>query len=158
MAEGVFDKIIRITEKGTKRKAVEKAKAYLLGNWAGIMRSMKSKDANVRCSAEGHVSHVYAARMSSRPLGWCRTGADKMARLRIYRQNGGNMLELVRFQKREVKQAVGAEEVIYSASEMLRMEEANKRKLGVQADLPVYEIPYRQIKKIAALRNHIWGL
>ena len=93
------------------------------------MIAMKSGDSNVRCSAAGHVSHVYADRMSSRPLGWCRTGADKMSRLRIYRQNEGNMLELVRFQKKEMKQVAGAEEIIYSATEMIRMEKANKRKL-----------------------------
>ena len=158
MAEGVFDKIIRITEKDTKRKAVENAKTYLLGNWPGIMLSMKSKDVNVRCSAEGHVSHVYADRMSSRPLGWCKTGADKMSRLRIYRQNQGNMLDLVRFQKKELKQVAGAEEVIYSATEMIRMENKNRRKLGTAANLPVYSIPYEQIRKIAAIKNHIWGL
>lgn len=158
MAEGVFDEIIRITEKETKRKAVENAKGYILGNWSGIMLSMKSRDTNVRCSSEGHVSHVYADRMSSRPLGWCRTGADKMSRLRIYRQNQGNMLELVRFQKKELKQAAGAEEIIYSAREMIKMENANRRKLGGVADMPVYSIPYPQIKKIAAIKNHIWGL
>ena len=158
MAEGVFDRIIEITDKETKRKAVEQAKEYILGNWSGIMISMKSGDSNVRCSAEGHVSHVYADRMSSRPLGWSRTGADKMSRLRIYRQNKGDMLELVRYQKKELKQVAGAEEVIYSATEMLCMEKANRRKLGMLADLPVYEIPYPQIRKIAAIRNHIWGL
>lgn len=31
--------------------------------------------------------------------------------------------------------------------------QANKRKLGVLADLPVYDIPYPQIKEIAALKN-----
>lgn len=158
MAERVFDQIIEITDKDTKRKAVENAKAYILGNWAGILLSMKSRDTNVRCSAEGHVSHVYADRMSSRPLGWCKIGADKMSRLRIYRQNKGDMLELVRFQKREMKQAAGAEEVIYSATDMIKMEKANKKKLGVLADLPVYSIQYPQIKKIAAIKNHIWGL
>ena len=158
LAEEVFDRIMAVTEKETKRKAVEQAKAYILGNWPGIMLSMKSKDRNVRCSAEGHVSHVYADRMSSRPLGWSRTGADKMSRLRIYRENQGNMLELVRFQKKERKQAAGAEEIIYSATEMIRMEKENRRKLGVLADLPVYEIPYPQIRKIAAIKNHIWGL
>ena len=158
MAEGVFDKIINITEKDTKRKAVENAKEYILGNWSGIILSIKSKDTNVRCSAEGHVSHVYADRMSSRPLGWCRTGADKMSRLRIYRYNQGDMLELVRFQKKGLKQVAGAEEVIYSATEMLRMEKRNRKKLGVLADLPVYSIPYAQVKKIAVIKNHIWGL
>ena len=158
MAEDVFDKIIAVTDKETKCKAVEHAKAYILGNWSGTMLSMKSQDANVRCSAEGHVSHVYADRMSSRPLGWCRTGADKMSRLRIYRRNQGDMLELVRFQKKEMKQAAGAEEVIYTATDMIRMENANRKRLGVMADMPIYSIPYPQIKKIAALKNHIWGL
>lgn len=158
MAEDVFHKIMNVTDAETKCKAVESAKAYILGNWSGIILSMKTKDENVRCSAEGHVSHVYADRMSSRPLGWCRTGADKMSRLRIYRQNQGNMLELVRYQKKELKQVAGAEEVIYTASDMIAMENANRRKLGAIADIPVYSIPYPQIKKIAAIKNHIWGL
>ena len=51
----------------------------------------------------------------------------------------------------------GAEEIIYSAAEMMRMEKANRRKLGVLADLPVYGIPYSQVKKIAALKNYIFG-
>ena len=158
MTESVFDQILAVTDKDTKYKAVEQAKAYILGNWSGIMQSMSSKDTNVRCSAEGHVSHVYSDRMSSRPLGWCRIGADKMSRLRIYRQNQGDMLELVRFQKKEIKQAAGAEELIYTATDMIRMENAHRRKLGSLADVPIYSIPYPQIKKIAALKNHIWGL
>lgn len=119
---------------------------------------MKSKNKNVQCSAEGHVSHVYADRMSSRPIGWSKTGVDKMSQLKIYRQNAGDMLELVRYQKKELKQVAGAEEIIYSTMEMLCMEKANRRKLGIMADLPIYDIPYPQIKKIAALKNHIWGL
>ena len=158
LAQETFDKIIAVTDKDTKRKAVEQAKAYIMKNWSGIILSMKSKDDNVRCSAEGHVSHVYSDRMSSRPLGWCKTGADKMSRLRIYRQNQGDMLELVRYQRKELKKAAGAEEVIYTASEMIRMENANRRKLGVYADIHLYSIPYPQIKKIAALKDHIWGL
>lgn len=158
MAEGVFDRITEITDSETKRKAVGQAKAYILGNWTGIMASMKSKDKNVQCSAEEHVSHVYADRMSSRPMGWSKTGIDKMSRLRIYCQNAGDMLELVRYQKKELKQVAGAEQIIYSATEIHCMEKANRRKLGIMADLPVYDIPYPQIKKIAALKNHIWGL
>ncbi len=34
----------------------------------------------------------------------------------------------------------------------------NREKLGELADLPAYSIPYTQIKKIASLKNHIWGL
>lgn len=156
--EEAFDRIMRITDSDTKRKAVETSKGYILSNWSGIQISMKGKDKNIKCSAEGHVSHVLSDRMSSRPLGWSRTGCDKMARLRVYRKNKGNMLELVRFQKQELQMAAGAEEIIYSAGEMIAMENRNRKKLGNMADMSVYSIPYPQIKKIAALKNHIRGL
>lgn len=70
----MFDRILSVTEKGSKYKAVEGAKEYIRTNWAGIMLSIKGKDRNTECSAEGRVSHVYADRMSSRPLGWSRRG------------------------------------------------------------------------------------
>lgn len=157
-AQAAFEKILEVTESETKKRSVESAKNYILGNWAGIMESVKAKDKSLQCSAEGHVSHIYSDRMSSRPLGWSRTGADKMARLRIYRQNKGDMLELVRYQKKELPMAAGAEEVIYSAAQMLSAERRNRDRLGELADMPVYSIPYPHIKKIAALKNHTWGL
>lgn len=157
-AEEVFEKILSVTETESKRKTVEAAKAYILGNWAGIMQWVRDKNKEVQCSAEGHISHVLADRMSSRPLGWSRIGADKMSRLRIYEKNGGNMLELVRFQKEELPLAAGCEEVIYSSNQMFLAERKNRETLGALADVPIYSIPYPQIKKIAALKNHIWGL
>ena len=157
-AEEVFEKIITITESESKRKTVEAAKEYILGNWAGIMQWVKDKNEEVQCSAEGHISHVFADRMSSRPLGWSRIGADKMSRLRIYEKNGGNMLDLVRYQKKELPLAAGCEEVIYSSNQMFLAERKNREALGVLADMPVYSIAYPQIRKIAALKNHIWGL
>lgn len=54
--------------------------------------------------------------------------------------------------------AAGMEEVICSAEEVLRSERRNRKAQGAFSDLPVYTIPYTQIKKIAALKNHIWGL
>ena len=140
MAEGIFDKILAVTEKESKKEAVQEAKEYILGNWSGIIQSITNKDENIQCSAEGHVSHIYADRMSSRPLGWSKTGADRMSRLRIYRMNGGDMLSLVRYQKKELPVIAGAEEVICSAQKMLVAESENKRRLGEMADIPVYEI------------------
>ena len=84
--------------------------------------------------------------------------ADRMARLRIYERNGGSMLELVRYQKEALPKASGCEDVIYSSKEMFLMERKNRKALGALADLPTYSIPYPQIKKIASLKNHIWGL
>jgi len=157
-AEKVFERILDITESEGKRKAVETSKQYILGNWAAIMNGVKNRKDNIHCSVEGHVSHIYSDRMSSRPLGWSIVGADRMARLRVYKKNGGDMLELVRYQKKQLKKVAGAEEVIFSASEMLGMERAHRKRLGNLANVPVYTIPYPQIKKIAALKNQIWGL
>lgn len=157
-AEEVFEKILAVTESESKRKTVEAAKEYILGNWAGIMQRVRDKNKEVECSAEGHISHVFADRMSSRPLGWSRRGADRMSRLRIYERNGGSMPELVRYQKEALPRASGCEDVIYSSNEMFMMERKNRKALGALADLPVYSIPYPQIKKIASLKNHIWGL
>lgn len=81
-----------------------------------------------------------------------------MARLRVYKKNGGDMLALVRYQKQELPRAAGMEEVICSAEEVLRSERKNRKVQGTPADLPVYTILYMQIRKIAALKNHIWGL
>ncbi len=38
------------------------------------------------------------------------------------------------------------------------MENRNRKNLGNLADMPIYSIPYLQIKKIAAHKNQIWGL
>lgn len=157
-AEDIFNRIINVTEESSKRKTVEAAKTYIWENWSGIMEQFKDKDAEIECSAEGHVSHIFADRMSSRPLGWSKTGADKMARLRVYYYNKGDMLELVRYQRQELKQAAGAETPTFSACDILAMENAHKRRLGSLADIPVYTIPYPQIKKIANFKDHIWGL
>ena len=154
----VFEKILSVTEGEGGRRRVEDAGKYILGNWAGIMQWVRDKNKDVQCSAEGHISHVYSDRMSSRPLGWSRRGADQMSRLRVYERNGGKMLELVRYQKRALPRAAGCEEVICSSSKMFLQERQNRKALGAMADLPVYSIPYPKIKKIAALKNHIWGL
>lgn len=156
--EQSFDKILDVTESESKRKTVESAKGYILGNWPGIMEKVRSKDKQLKCSAEGAVSHVYASRMSSRPLGWSRTGADKMSRLRIYYYNKGNMLELVRHQKEELPKVAGGEDMTYSCGEMRIMENKTRREVGMYADMPVYSIPYTQVKKIANFKNNIWGL
>ncbi len=51
------------------------------------------------CSAEGHVSHVYAARMSSRPMAWRCKGVDQMSRMRVMAANGKSVREVYVSQK-----------------------------------------------------------
>jgi len=55
----------------------------------------------VGCSAEGHVSHVFSSRLSSRPKGWSRKGVEKMSKLIIYKKNGGKVYDIVMAQKQK---------------------------------------------------------
>ena len=154
----VFDAIANASA-DDKQDAINNSKDYILGNWEAIKRQIRSKDTQLKCSAEGHVSHVYSDRMSSRPLGWCRTGADKMSRLRIYRANHGNMLELVRYQKQELKMAAGAEyeEIGLSAGEIIAMQKKQKDALGILEGTKIYTVPL-QVRKILAIRDRLLGL
>ncbi|MBP3735409.1 MAG: ISLre2 family transposase, partial [Lachnospiraceae bacterium] len=80
------------------------------------------------------------------------------SRLRIYRQNKGNMLELVRYQKEKLPKAASAEEMVLSSSQVMRKAGELRKEYGNLVDIPTYSIPYPQIRKIAAIRNHLWGL
>ncbi len=152
----VFDQIVAVTESETKANAVETSKGYILSNWAGIQISLKKEDENIRCSAEGHVSHIFADRMSSRPLGWSRVGCDKMARLRVYKKNAGDMLALVRFQKEKTLMAAGAEDVICSAYQIIKSERAYGREAHVS--IVSENIPDSKIRRLNSLINRQWHL
>jgi hypothetical protein len=107
MAAAVFDRVLKLTENDKKREAVREAKRYILNNWDGIEIKGEKACEIVGCSAEGHVSHVFSERLSSRPKGWSKIGADQMAQLRIYKWNGGKIYDLVMGQKkREQKENV----------------------------------------------------
>lgn len=79
---------------------VEELRAYALGNWAAVRRMLRNKNVN-GCSAESHVSHVLSDRLSSRPMGWSQTGADRMSKLRCYERNHGRekLIDLVRYSR-----------------------------------------------------------
>lgn len=49
-------------------KAVDECEEYVMNNWESAVLRMQDKNV-YGCSAEGHVSHVYSDRMSSRPMG-----------------------------------------------------------------------------------------
>lgn len=103
LVKRVLDKILEKTEIETKRNAVKDVKRYILSNWAGIAIKVDNYDI-VGCSAEGHVSHVFSDRLSSRPKGWSLKGADQMSQLRVFKQNGGKVYDLVMAKKKKEKQ------------------------------------------------------
>lgn len=104
LVKRVLDKILEKTEIETKRNAVKDVRRYILSNWGGIAIKVDNYDI-VGCSAEGHVSHVFSDRLSSRPKGWSIKGADQMSQLRVFKQNGGKVYDLVMAQKKKEKQA-----------------------------------------------------
>ena len=77
--------------KDSERVSLLESRRYILRHWDAI-QNQKNPDFN-GCSAEGHVSHVLSARLSSRPLGWSLIGAEHIAKLRAYTLNGGNIKE-----------------------------------------------------------------
>ncbi len=79
-----------------------------------------------------------------------------MAQLRAYYYNGGNMLELVRFQKEELPKAVGEEEIL-SSVQMLSSERSRHGEVGKYADWLSTSINIDK-KKQVYFNQHIWGL
>jgi len=92
---------IEETPSETRKERMKKAKNYILNNWEGIINLFGEE--KYRCSAEGHISHILSARLSSRPMGWSVIGADEMARMRAYKANGGSIKEYYRKVRAERK-------------------------------------------------------
>ena len=105
------------------------------------------------------MSHVLSSRMSSRPMGWSKLGATQMAKLRAYYLNGGDMLELARYQEEELPMAAGAEiENIFSAAKFRDRNSNKYGEIGRWHDtIPYCELPV-SVKKRFAIKNHIYGL
>jgi len=116
----LFKAIISSTETETKKKSVQEARRYILSNWKGIRNQYDVDYAG--CSAEGHVSHILSSRLSSRPLGWCKTGVDQMVRLRVFVANGGEIYDLFIDRK---KVAINEAKIIKVDQEIVK-----KRKLS----------------------------
>ena len=142
-------------EPGLER--MEKAREYIVSNWAAAKVRLRHKEGVKGCSAEGHVSHVLSSRMSSRPMGWSVTGAGKMAQLRAYYLNGGDMLELVRYQQKELPAAVGGEYEVLSSTDMLRSERSRHGELGRYVEAISHSLSLEK-KKQVYFNAHIWGL
>jgi hypothetical protein len=106
----IYRKLIDFAESDSKKEEIEQARRYIINNWDGIIINNTRGHEITGCSAEGHVSHVLSSRMSSRPLGWSKKGADNMARLRAFAWNGGNIYDLLMYRKYKERQEERDEE------------------------------------------------
>ena len=107
-----MNKIKEAAETEAKIKEIEECECYMLNHWEGIEVKALEDAGVLGCSAESHVSHILSARMSSRPLGWCYEGADQMSKLRVYKANKGDVLELFKEQEQEKKKVPIAKSII----------------------------------------------
>jgi len=82
---------LRRAEGPARQKRIRNTIKYIKNNWDGIEASVKYP--HICCSAEGHVSHVLAARLSSRPMAWSLKGANNMSAMRAVRANGESISE-----------------------------------------------------------------
>jgi len=153
----VVERLKACAEIESTEKRIDESASYILSNWTAAKIRLENRKTVKGCSAEGHVSHVLSTRMSSRPMGWSRTGVDKMAHLRAYYWNGGDMLELVRGQGREHSVAAGAENEALSCESMLRWERQRHNKLGKYIE-SISRSVSTEVKKYAWFNAHIWGL
>ncbi len=76
---------------------------YLLNNVEGIKNLYRNKKELHGCSAEGHVSHIYSDRMSSRLMGWSRENINNMSRLRTTKENNVSIKEILTNSKKVIE-------------------------------------------------------
>lgn len=105
----IFDTALEFAQEESRKKAVGMARGYILNHWESIIIKNNDEDARMGSSAEGQVSHIFATRLSSRPMGWSKTGADKMARLRVFKANGGKVVDLIKYKKEKEQREITEE-------------------------------------------------
>ena len=75
---------------------------YILNNEEGIRNLYTNKELLHGCSAEGHVSHIYSDRMSSRPMGWKTANVNNMSKLRLLKEDNITVKEILEKQEKVI--------------------------------------------------------
>ena len=155
-----FVKTLKAVRKcAPNEKAVNESEEYVLNNWDSAVLRMQDKNV-YGCSAEGHVSHVYSDRMSSRPMGWSETGADAMCQLRCYVRDYGEekVIDLVHY-RREHKQleATGTEDAVpkFARGYLKKLLHGQHDSDRVYLEKMQATIPSIEIRKKLAIRERI---
>lgn len=139
---------------------VEPLRKYVLGNWGAVRRTLRNKLVD-GCSAESHVSHVLSDRLSSRPMGWSQTGADRMSKLRCYERNNGRseIINLVKFSREQRKlAATGTEGISVEKLTLHNILAEHYDQARGYIDRIQAHIPLGTAKKSMAIQEHLWGL
>lgn len=95
--------ILEEEKEKTIRERKEDLMDYILNNVEGIKNLYRNKKELHGCSAEGHVSHIYSDRMSSRPMGWSTTNINNMSRLRTAKEDNISTEEILNKSKKVIE-------------------------------------------------------
>ena len=71
------------------------------------------------CSAEGHISHLYSARLSSRPLGWKTVNVNNVSRLRLAKADNKEISEIIH-NKRKIIEFKEIEKIRNQANQKIK--------------------------------------
>ena len=113
------------------RKRKEKLLNYILNNKEGISNLYRYQKELHGCSAEGHISHLYSARLSSRPLGWKTKNVDNVSRLRLVKADNREISEIVH-NKRKVIEFKEIEKIRHQANQKIK-ESINFKTVSIPA-------------------------
>ena len=127
--EIVYEILAEEMEEPTRRRK-EKLLQYILNNKEGISNLYKYQKQLHGCSAEGHVSHLYSARLSSRPLGWKTINVNNVSKLR-----------LVKADKKDVKGIVHNKRKVIEFKEIEKIRHVAKEKIKESINFKVGIIP-----------------
>lgn len=147
----------RMMESAKNPDKVETLRTYVLGNWSAIRRTLRNKLVD-GCSAESHVSHILSDRLSSRPMGWSQTGADRMSKLRCYERNHGRkgIINLVRYSREErILKATGTDAVPVKEVSLREIRAEHYNQARSYIDRIQVEMPGLTAKKTAAIRTQL---
>ena len=153
-----FDKYTKEMLASAKNsEPIDDLRSYVLLNWAAVRRMLRTKRVN-GCSAESHVSHMLSDRLSSRPMGWSREGADRMSKIRCYEKNYGRdeIIELVRYSRELRKgQRTGTDDIPVKALTLRELTAEHYDQAKSYIERIQATIPGLTARKQAAIRNQL---
>ena len=116
--EIVYEILAEEMDQATRQRK-EKLLRYILNNKEGITNLYKYQKELHGCSAEGHISHLYSARLSSRPLGWKTVNVNNVSKLRLVKADNKEIKEIVQ-NKRKVIEFKEIEKIRNQANAKIR--------------------------------------
>ena len=139
---------------------VEDLRKYVLGNWAAVRRTLRNKLV-YGCSAESHVSHVLSDRLSSRPMGWSQTGAERMSKLRCYDRNNGRskIIQLVKYSREQRKLAATVtDDLPVKPLQLQQILAEHYDQASSYVDRLQAHLGYGTARKILAITERLWEI